>query len=528
MYSKLEFGIFIPYQELILKIKGSQTKKVVNKTKKIKIKYELMKKRIKNILTKNWFFFVLLLIGIFLRIYRLEEFITFLGDQGRDAIIIKRIITFEDFPALGPVSSIGQVFLGPFFYYLMAPFLALFRLNPVGLAFGSAFYSIISVIFAYFILKKIDWKTANLFLVLTTFSWGLIHNARFSWNPNLLPYFSFFTLYFTSLFFKKNLFFPFLAGTFFSFSTQLHYLALFLAPTLILFFLINYKKILEKPSLFAKKITYFFIGFLIFYLPLILFDLKNQFLNTKNFIKIFSEKEIIQSTSFYQRFQETLTNFFNFTFNSKIDYFLSFTFFIILFIYFFRKNFFQKKPLFQLVFLSFFVFILGFSTLSSFRHFHYYNAIYLNFFVILAVFFAEFFSINLLTKILVFAFLLFFINQNRLNYPFRHPQGNFQTKIAQKIAKSIVDNNPKIPYQIVPIPFTEMDGHIRYYLEIMGKRPLAEESPQEGKELYILCYEKECDVLNHPQWQIAAFKNKKIDKIWKVDRVKIYKIIHEK
>jgi hypothetical protein len=60
----------------------------------------------------------------------------------------------------------------------------------------------------------------------------------------------------------------------------------------------------------------------------------------------------------------------------------------------------------------------------------------------------------------------------------------------------------------------------------MGKRPIPEESPQEGEELYILCYEKECDVLNHPQWQIASFKNKKVAKIWKVDRVKIYKIIH--
>jgi len=73
-----------------------------------------------------------------------------------------------------------------------------------------------------------------------------------------------------------------------------------------------------------------------------------------------------------------------------------------------------------------------------------------------------------------------------------------------------------------------MDGHIRYYLEIGGKRPLAEESPQVGNELYVLCYEKSCDVLNHPQWQIASFYNKKIKSIWVVDRVKIYQLIHEK
>ena len=485
-----------------------------------------MKKRIKNILTKNCFFLILLGIGIFFRLYRLEEFITFLGDQGRDAIIIKRIITFEHFPALGPVSSVGQVFLGPFFYYFMAPFLALFKFNPVGLAFGSFFYSTIGLILAYFILKKINPKIANLFLVLTTFSWILIHNARFSWNPNLLSYFSFFTLYFMSLFFEKNLIFPFLAGMFFSFSTQLHYLGFLLTPTLILFFLINYKKILKEPLLFIKKISFFIFAFLIFYLPLILFDLKHQFLNIKNFIKLFTHQEIIKSTSYHQRFEETLTNFFNFTFNLKINYFLILTFFFILFLYFLKKKFFYKKPLLQLIFLSFFVFIFSFSVLNSFRHYHYYNTVYLNFFIVLAVFLADVFSVNLLTKIFVFVFLIFFINQNQLNYPFKHQRGNFQTKIAQKIAQSIIDSNPKTPYQIVPIPFTEMDGHIRYYLEIMGKRPIPEESPQEGEELYILCYEKECDVLNHPQWQIASFKNKKVAKIWKVDRVKIYKIIH--
>jgi len=485
-----------------------------------------MKKRIKNILTKNWFFLLFLIIGVFLRLYRLEEFITFLGDEGRDAIIIKRIITFEHFPALGPVSSVGQVFLGPFFYYLKAPFLALFKLNPVGLAFGSAFYSTIGLIFVYFILKKINKNTAYIFLVLATFSWVLIHNARFSWNPNLLPYFSFFTLYFTSLFFEKNLYFPFFAGMFFSFSTQLHYLAFLLTPTFLFFILFNYKKVLKDFFLFLKKIFLFFTGFIIFYLPLILFEIKNNFLNTKNFIRLFTEEKIIQSVSYFYRFQETLINFFNFIFNLKINYFFGILIFVFIFLYFFAKKFLNRKPLLHIVFLSFFIYILSFSALNSFRFYHYYNVLYLNFFIILAIILTDFFSLNFLSKLFVLIFLIFFINQNRLNYPFRHPQGNFQTKIAQKIAQSIIDNNPKLPYQIVPIPSTETDSHIRYYLEIMGKRPLAEGSPQEGQELYVLCYEKECDVLNHPQWQIASFKNKKIDKIWKVDRVKIYKIIH--
>ena len=71
---------------------------------------------------------LIILAAAFLRLYRLDEFVTFLGDQGRDAIIIKRILTLEHFPAIGAPSSVGQVYLGPFYYYLMAPFLLLFFL----------------------------------------------------------------------------------------------------------------------------------------------------------------------------------------------------------------------------------------------------------------------------------------------------------------------------------------------------------------------------------------------------------------
>jgi len=73
-------------------------------------------RRILNILTKNWVLIIILLAGCFLRFYRLNDFAMFLSDQGRDAIVIKRIVTGEHFPAIGAPTSIGQVYLGPFYY----------------------------------------------------------------------------------------------------------------------------------------------------------------------------------------------------------------------------------------------------------------------------------------------------------------------------------------------------------------------------------------------------------------------------
>src|SRR3989344_8913644 len=186
----------------------------------------------------NRIFILILLFGILLRFYQLEGFVTFLGDQGRDAIILKRIVTFEHFPAIGAPTSAGQVYLGPFYYYFIAPWLLLFNFNPIGPAEGAAILSSIFILVNYIVVKKLFDRIVGLISsTLLTFSFVLIEFSRFSWNPNLLPLFSLLTAYATIFAVKrqKKLFYI-LAGSFFSFTIQLHYLALFLAPPIVVIF----------------------------------------------------------------------------------------------------------------------------------------------------------------------------------------------------------------------------------------------------------------------------------------------------
>ena len=56
--------------------------------------------KIVNWLKKNWILVAILLIGSFLRLYKIGEYMTFLGDEGRDAIIVRRLFTDFD-----PISS---------------------------------------------------------------------------------------------------------------------------------------------------------------------------------------------------------------------------------------------------------------------------------------------------------------------------------------------------------------------------------------------------------------------------------------
>ena len=64
---------------------------------------------------------LILLFSAFLRLYKIEDYMTFLGDQGRDVLIVYNIL-HGHLTLLGPTSSVGGFFLGPFYYYFMAPF----------------------------------------------------------------------------------------------------------------------------------------------------------------------------------------------------------------------------------------------------------------------------------------------------------------------------------------------------------------------------------------------------------------------
>jgi 4-amino-4-deoxy-L-arabinose transferase-like glycosyltransferase len=256
--------------------------------------------KLKNRLIKYWqhnkpqilLFSALLFIAAFLRFYKLEEFITFLGDQGRDTIIIKRILTGEHFPAIGPRSSVGQLFLGPFFYYLMAPFLLLFNFNPLGLAFGIAFLSLLALpVIFYIVRKETNATTALVLISFITFSFVSVWLSRFSWNPNLLPVFSFLSIYFgVEMFKKKGYVIAFLFGAFLAGSIQLHYLGLLIVPAILIILLMQFLQDRKQWRVNLMKIGVSGIGFCFVLAPLILFDIKNNFLNLRGMMGIFTNK----------------------------------------------------------------------------------------------------------------------------------------------------------------------------------------------------------------------------------------------
>jgi len=471
-------------------------------------------------------FIAAIAIAAFLRLYRFEGFVTFLGDQGRDAIIVKRIITFEHFPAIGAPSSVGQVYLGPFYYYLIAPFLLIFNFNPVGLAYGVAILSIIGIGFSYFAVKReTNNLSALLFIILLGLSLPLIELSRFSWNPNLLPYFSFVTMYFFYLWYKNNsAIYAVLFGVFMAFSLQLHYLAALIIPSFLIFYLYFLWKSQHKQKLLIQTL-YAFISFVVSVSPLIVFDLRHGFLNTNNFIELFTEKGLASGISVDAKLLETVNQFVVHSLQINLSRISSLLVILLLSVaaYFASKK--GKASFFiNLNFSVLILYLIGFSLLQSPRFLHYYGPIYLSFYFLISQVIHIFKEkhVQIVTTLVIG---ILFILANFPKYYFFYQTPNNQIANSRNFAATFHKYIQKQPIQIVAIPFTETDGHYRYFLEKEGYQVMPHDSPDQAEELYVICFQ-ECTPQNDPQWQIAAFYNKKIVGSWKADGATIYKIIH--
>lgn len=476
-----------------------------------------------NIVTKNWLLIAIVILGIFLRFYRFPDFITFLGDQGRDAIILKRIIALEHFPAVGPPTSVGQVYLGPFYYYFIAPWLWFFKFDPIGPAVGVALLSSLYLLVNYLVVKElVDKKTALISTVFLTFSSALIELSRFSWNPNLLPLFILLTIYFVvkSIKTHRRIFFA-LAGAFLSFSIQLHYLALFMLPAAVLLYGNYFIKKARQIKKSALNFVFLAVNFLIFSSPLIVFDLRHQFLNSKNFLKLFQES----GTTFITKVNSLFDSFYYlnfFSFHIELNrFFLYIILFLLVvcFITLYR----QKSPIKPFL-LFFLMTLLLMSFYSGPKHPHYFGILYGLYYIVVA-YSLTFFKDSLWGKAVVSLFVAGFIFLNFQKYPYFRAASNNQIGLAKAVTQKIYDNIAVDKFTVTALPEKYSDSTYRYFLELWGKRAIEKDSLDRARELFVVC-ETDCPlIIGNPQWDIAYFAPNKIVNEWTVNGVKIYKLI---
>ena len=176
----------------------------------------------------------ILLLAAFLRLFRIDEYLTFLGDEGRDVIVVRRLLVNFDPILVGPGTSIGNMYLGPLYYYLIAPALYFANYSPAGPAIFIALLGVATVFFVWFVAREWFGKVAAVVAsALFAVSPTVIVYSRSSWNPNIMPFFALLSVYaIWRMWHKNELKWLIVAVISFAATLQSHSLGLLLPPRL--------------------------------------------------------------------------------------------------------------------------------------------------------------------------------------------------------------------------------------------------------------------------------------------------------
>jgi len=244
----------------------------------------------------EWFIVGIIVVATFLRFWNFTNTLQFLGDQGRDAIVVSDIFKKGDLVLIGPVTSTGNMYLGPLYYYFMVPFLWLTYPSPLGPAYAVAVLSVITTALMYILGKQIvGEKAAAIATLLFATSSVVIGFARFSWNPNPAPLFGLLFLWFLQKTEQKKP--KYWIGVAFSVAvlSQLHYVALLTVFVAGVYWLKQLWQLRQGDGKLRKDFAIgTIIGMLVFaasFFPLFFFDLRHNWINVSSLLEFLKSSQ---------------------------------------------------------------------------------------------------------------------------------------------------------------------------------------------------------------------------------------------
>ena len=524
-----------------------------------KIKKQL--DRFTDYIKKNPIEFILLIsvlvVASFLRFYKISQYMTFLGDEGRDAIIVRRFLVDFDLMLIGPGTSIGNMYLGPLYYYMMAPSLWLFNYSPVGPAVQIAVLGVITVFIVWLITK--EWfgkKGAFIAATLYAISPTVIIYSRSSWNPNIMPFFSILSIYAIWKVWKKEDYkWLFWLGIFLAFSLQSHYLGLLLFPTVGIFYLLTIIKLwfkrktnkVKKDTLDSKPQRKSFIKFSIFGIaiflflmsPLAIFDARHGWRNVLSMEKFFTERQTTVSArpwtaipkipQIAEKISTRLLGGKNTSFGGNI--LMGVMILSTLFI-FTKKVSKEKISEYSILLIWIFFAIIGFGIYKQEVYDHYYGFFFAAPFILLGGFFDDLFSKSKkIGKIIIWILVGILIFLNLLENPFKYTPNN-QLRRSEEVAEKIKRESNNQPFNLAVIAERNYEDGYQYFLEKM-ELPVTDIDAQKPEEtikeqLFVVCElsKEKCDPTHSPKAEVANFGWSRVEEEWEIAGVYLYKLVH--
>jgi 4-amino-4-deoxy-L-arabinose transferase-like glycosyltransferase len=465
---------------------------------------------------------VILLIAAFLRLWRIPEYMTFLGDEGRDVLVVRDMLLGRKYTLIGPGTSIGNMYLGPWYYYMLLVPLWIANFSPLGPAVFVCILGLLTVALLWWVGRIWIGRWESLAIsFLYAISPVVITYSRSSWNPNIMPFFALLTIYSLWVVWRYHrLRWLLVASVSFAMVLNSHYLGLLLLPTICIFMFLS-----RKTPGFSKYVVSFILLLLLLLSPLVIFDFRHGGANFAAMKKFFSERQTTVNAKPYKAlpylwpiWQDINSSLLTAN-NNQIAVPVAILSLVSISI----SVFYRRRPQFWLI-LSWLGFgVMGLGLYKQHIYDHYFG------FVFPAVFLCLGLVFRLIGKIPSILLLILLTLINIHKNPFTS-EPNRQLVRTGQVADFIHVQSTGRPYNLALIARSNYDASYRYLLDLKGS-PYRTIHDQLTDQLFVICESpdpaRDCQPINHPLWEIAAFGWAKIDQTWDFPwQVKVYKLVH--
>lgn len=474
----------------------------------------------------------IVLLALILRLYRIDGYLTFLGDEGRDVRIVRDLLR-GNLVFIGPMTSIGNMYLGPLYYYLIAPALFLSGGSPVGPAVMVALLMTVTV--------YLTWRLARTWFgrfpalvaaLLFAISPVAIIYSRSSWNPNPMPFFALLSVWaINEVWQKKKFIFLSLAAFSLAAALQMHYLGLLLVPTLGVFWLLTLRSTRSNPAAGANFIRHslFAIGlFLIMMSPLLLFDLKHDFMNLNAFKAFFTDRQTTinlnpaRSDRFGLIFDQVVSDMLL----GRVTVYPLLVGLVLLIGFVLAIRAAKNRHLHYLLATWLFFGFLGLAVYKQHVYAHYYGFMYPAIYLFAGISLSYFLTRRIPLCLFGVALLSWLVYLNVVNSPVRQ-EPNRQLARTEAVVDLIIKESTEKPFNFGLIAKQNYDESYRYFLEnkqvkmVRGENGLTD-------QLFVVCEDGDaCQPEGNPAYQVAIFGIAKTVNEWRVDSIRIYRLIHK-
>lgn len=229
--------------------------------------------------------FLILLLGLFFRLYQTVERLEFAHDGDLYSWIVKDMVIDHHFRLIGQLTSAPGIFIGALFYYLLIPFFLLSKMDPAGVIFVPAIMGSLTILSYFFVLSrlfKIEVGLIAAFLYAILIS--TVNFDRWVVPTMTTSLWSIWYLYIVIMLGRGNFSVLPILGILIGLIWHIH-LALIPALIAIPVAIWQSHKLPKRKEIFLFLITLLFTS-----LPLILFETRHNFSQTQSLISNFSIK----------------------------------------------------------------------------------------------------------------------------------------------------------------------------------------------------------------------------------------------